>query len=129
MSNKTHISQIDHLAVMAEITNLAANATFISSPQHVGGYTHLTGFVYSDAGSVLNGLIIEQAMQLSDFPSNAPATANVTRSLFTVSANETVTNNYSVQLVAPFVRIIYMNGAAPQTTFRAFFEARILRGL
>jgi len=129
MTNKTHIGQIDHFTVVAQNTTLTANQTFISTPASIGGYTHLTGFAYSDVSSALNGLIIEQAMSLADFPSNAPATTNITRSLFTVSANEIVTNNYSVQLVAPFVRIIYINGAAAQTSFRAFFDARILRGL
>lgn len=125
---KIHISQIDRITLLSETEPVAANVTIISDPKPVGGYTHIVGFIFSDVASALNGVIIEQAMSLADFPPGVPATTNVTRSIFTLAANDTITNTYSVQIVAPFVRIIYINGALPQTSFRAFLEARVLRG-
>lgn len=131
MGNKTHISQIDDRVILTATDSdiLAAGASLVSEVIYVSGYTHICGFVYSDVDSAASGLVIEQGLQESDFPSGVVATEHVTVSEFSVPGADIVNNAYSVQIVAPFVRIFYTNGAAPQTTLRMSFEARIIRGL
>ncbi len=130
MTNKVHISQIDdrHIFEESGINLLAAGGSIIGDIFQVSGYTHITGFVYSDVASALNGLIIEQAVQESDFPAGV-ATANVTSTALTITGADITNNALSVQVVGSYVRVIYINGATPQGTFRAVFEARVMRGL
>ena len=131
MTNKVHLSQVDERNLLFQdgSTVLAAGSSVIGDVFQVSGFTHITGFTYSDADSAMDGLIVEQGLQLSDFPAGTPATTDITNSTITVTGGDIVNNAYSVQIVAPYARIIYINGAAPQTTFRAVFEARIIRGL
>lgn len=128
MTSKITLSQLDSATLLDATTSfsppLGAGATLFGDVIYVGGFSHLVGFVYSDVGSAVNGLKIEQGMQQSDFPANAPATTDVTHDLFTYVGGNIATNKYSVNLVAPFARIVYINGAAPQTDFRAFFRAQ-----
>ena len=145
MSNKTHLSQVDifvaanhigsgsPLAVLGQGDTgfLAAAGVFFGDLIYVGGYTHLCGYAYSDVASASNGLVIEQGMKSTDFDTATPAseTDNITRSRYTIAAADIDNNAFNVQLVAPFVRIIYTNGAGAQTAFRLFGFARTLRGL
>lgn len=129
MADKVNISQIEHKHLVESITNLSAGSSLVGEVTAVDGYTHITGFAFSDVSSILNGVIVEQGLQASDFPAGTPATSLVTISTFTLSANDIVTNNYAIQVVAPFARVIFINGPVAQTKFRIVFEARILRGL
>lgn len=127
--NKVDISQVDEPILVSSTTPLGAGGLFVSTPVSVLGYTHICGFAFSNVASAINGLIIEQGYQSTDFPAGTPATSLITRSLYSISAADLDNNAFAVQIVAPFARIIYTNGAAAQATFRLFFGARILRGL
>jgi len=144
--NKVHLSQNDILEIANFVGSgsttalirqgdspalLAASGSFYGDVVYVGGYTHLCGFVFSNVSSATNGLVIEQGMQASDFDILTPAlsTANVTRSRFAITGGDIDLNIINVQLVAPFVRIVYTNGGSPQTSFRIYGFARVLRGL
>lgn len=127
--NKVDISQVDEPILASSTIVLGAGALFVGNAQSVLGYTHICGFVFSNVASAVNGLIIEQGYQSSDFPAGTPATTLVTRSLYGISAGDLDNNAFAVQIVAPFARIIYTNGAAAQASFRLFFGSRILRGL
>jgi len=131
-SNKVHISQIDSLILASETDAdiLGAGASFFGTVTPVGGYTHIAGYAFSDVASASpDGIIIEQGMSAADFPSGAAATTDVTISSTAITAGNITDNALQVQIVAPFARIIYVNGAAPQTTFRLFFAAKMERGL
>ena len=131
MTNKTHISQIDDKRIFFEDGSvvLAGGSSVVGNVFQVSGFTHITGFVYSDVDSAVGGLIIEQGLDPADFPAGTPATSNVTVTPLSITGGDIVGNALSVQIVAPYVRVIYINGGAAQSTFRATFEARILRGL
>lgn len=129
MPDKVNIGQVDDKIILQSITNLAANGVLVGEVVPVTGYTHITGFAFSDTGSTLNGLIVEQAMQASDFPAGTPATSLVTSSQFTLAANDIITNNFSAQIIGSFIRVVFTNGPVAQTSFRIYFEARVLRGL
>ena len=131
MTNKVHISQQDDRVMLFEtgVSLLGAGASLVGAVVQVSGYSHLTGFVYSDVASALGGIIIEQGLLISDFPAGVAATTHVTTSNTTYTAADIVNNAFSVQIVAPFARIIYINGAGAQSEFRLAFEARVFRGL
>lgn len=127
---KVNLAQND-IRLIANATDsdaLAGAATFTSDIVYVGGYSVVSGFAYSDVASATSpdGLVIEQAASEADFTLGTPP---ITESIFEIGAGETEENAFSVQVVAPFVRIRYVNGAGAQTTFRLYAVARILRGL
>jgi hypothetical protein len=144
-SNKVNISQTDILISAEHIGSgsavallrqgdvglLAASGVFYGDPIYVGGYTHLCGYAYSDVDSATDGLILEQGLQLADFDNTTPAAAteNITHSLYTIPGANIIDNAFNVQIVAPFARIIYINGAAAQTAFRLVGYTRVIRGL
>lgn len=135
MSNKTHLSQVDDLVVSVLDSNtdatvlLTSGETYYGTATYVSGYTHMTGFIYSDVDSAASGVIIEQALREADLPAGAAATTGITHSLFSLTGGDMESNSFSVQLVAPWVRVIYINGGSNQTEFKLYFETRILRGL
>jgi len=129
MGTQVNIGQIDTEIIANTTTALGAGAIFVGDVFSVAGYTHISGFAYSDVASAVNGLIIEQGYTATDFPAGTPATTMITRSLYGISAGDIDNNAIGVQIVAPFARVIYINGAAAQTDFRLFFGARIIRGL
>jgi hypothetical protein len=131
LTNKVHISQVDERNLFLEDGSnlLAATSSIIGDVFQVSGFTHITGFVYSDVDSALGGLIIEQGLKLTDFPAGTAATENITNSSLTITGSDTINNAFSVQIVAPYARIIYINGGSGQAEFRAIFEARVIRGL
>jgi hypothetical protein len=108
---------------------LGAGVSLVGDVIQVSGYSHITGFIYSDVASAINGVIIEQGLLITDFPAGAPATTAVTVSTTSYTAADIINNAFSVQIVAPFARIIYTNGAGAQSDFRLAFEARVFRGL
>lgn len=131
MTNKVHISQIDDRLLLAETGTslLAGAARLVGDVIQVSGYTHITGFIFSDVASAADGVIIEQGILIADFPTGVAATTSITNSTTTYVAGDIESNSFSVQVVAPFARIIYVNGAVAQGAFRLYFEARALRGL
>lgn len=131
MPNKVHISQIDdrNLILQDGSNVLSAGGILIGDIVQVAGYTHITGFAYSDVDSAAGGFIVEQGIQISDFPPSAAGTEFLTISSTAITGGDQVNNAFSVQIVAPFARIIYINGASAQGAFRLYAEARILRGL
>ena len=131
MTNKVHISQIDDRIMLLETGSslLAGGASLVGDVIQVTGYTHITGFVFSDVDSATDGVIIEQGLLIPDFSAGTPSTTFITNSTMTYTGGDIITNSFSVQVVSPFARIIYVNGASPQGAFRLYFEARVLRGL
>lgn len=132
MSNKVHISQADSLLLASANDDdvLGGGALFVGDVKVVTGYTHIAGFAFSDVVSASPaGIIIEQGLSPDDFPAGVAATTLVTTSTHILTAGEIIDNALQVQIVAPFARIIYVNGAGAQSTFRLYFTARILRGL
>lgn len=128
-NNKVYLGQLETLIVANTSTVLGAGGVFVGDVFNVSGYTHISGFAFSDVDSAANGLIIEQAFQSSDFTAGTANTGLITRSLYSITGADMDNNSLAVQIVAPFARIIYTNGAAGQATFRMHFAARILRGL
>lgn len=90
----------------------------------VQGYTNIVGFAYSDVGSIINGLEIQQASDLNDFVTGI----GITRSTFTIVAGDSINNAFAVEIVAPFARIVYNNAGAAQSVFRLYAVAKIIRG-
>lgn len=131
MTNKVHISQQDDRTLLEADGSslLGAGASLVGNVIQVSGYSHITGFIFSDVASATDGVIIEQGLIVTDFPAGVAATTLITNSTTTYTAGDILNNAFSVQIVAPFARIIYTNGAAAQTEFRAAFEARVFRGL
>lgn len=131
MTNKVHISQMDDRVIAFETgaNLLGGGGIFTGEVVQVAGYGHITGWIYSDVASAASGVIIEQALTIDDLLVATPNTTNVTSSTLAYTAGEYVSNAYSVQVVAPFARIVYVNGAAAQSEFRLYFEARVFRGL
>lgn len=109
---------------------LAANGVFFGNLVYVAGYTHICGFIYSDVSSAANGLVIEQGMQASDFDTTTPAaaTTNITTNTFSITGGAIASNQFTVQIVAPFARLIYTNGVSIQSDFRLSSIVRALRG-
>lgn len=127
--NKVELAQLETLTIINSAVSLGAAGVLVGPTIYVGGYTHISGFAFSDVASAANGLVIEQAYAAADFPIGVPSTSLITRSLYGIAAGDMDNNAFAVQVVAPFARITYTNGAAPQTSFRIYFAARILRGL
>jgi hypothetical protein len=128
-TSKTNLGQVDTLLLANSATPLAGGALFEGTVENVSGYTHICGFVFSNVASAVNGLIIEQGYQITDFSTGAASTTFITRSTYGISAGDIDNNAFAVQIVAPFAKILYINGAGAQASFRLFFGARILRGL
>lgn len=131
-SNKVHISQVDSLILASALDAdvLGGGASFIGEVITVIGYTHIAGFAFSDVASASpTGLIIEQGLTIADFPVGTPSTTHTTISTTAIAAGNITDNALQVQIVAPFARIIYINGAGAQSTFRLFFAAKSFRGL
>jgi len=131
-SNKVHLSQIDTLIVGAAVDAdiLGAGASFFGEVITVAGYAHISGFAFSDVDSASpDGIIIEQGLSPADFPSGALSTTHTTISTHAITGGNITDNALQVQIVAPFARVVYVNGGAAQTTFRMYFAARSLRGL
>jgi hypothetical protein len=131
MTNKIAISQVDDLVILLDdgTSPLIAAGSLVGNVFLVSGYTHITGYIYSDVTSAAGGVIIEQGLKIGDFTPGTPATTGVTSTALAYTGGDIINNAYSVQIVAPYARIIYINGASPQTDFRAYFEARVMRGL
>jgi len=121
---KTSISQSDPKIMLQSDAALAGAAELTGEAVYVHGYTHITGYVFTDVDSANPGLIIEQAYSEADL-----AAEFLTQSFSAIVGGEINRNSLSVQVVAPWARVRYINGAGAQTTFRAFFAARALRGL
>lgn len=131
-NNKVHISQVDSLLLAGAVdaNALGGSALFVGDVKTVIGYTHISGFAFSDVDSAApTGIIIEQGLSIADFPVGTPATTLVTVSTHAIIGGDITNNVLQVQIVAPFARIIYVNGGGAQTTFRLYFAARMARGL
>ena len=118
---------------MANLTDadvLGAGATYFGDVFTVSGYSHIAGFAYSDVDSATpDGIIIEQGSDRDDFPAASVGSANLTVSSTAITGGNITDNALQVQIVAPFARIVYVNGAAGQGAFRMFFAAKLIRGL
>jgi len=87
-------------------TPLAANDSVDSGAISTQGYGKIVGTVYADVDGTL---YVEQGNNGSNW--------DVVDS-FTLTAGEGF--GFSVEIVAPYVRIRYVNGASAQTTFRLY---------
>jgi len=128
-ANKTNLGQVDTLLLAFTTTPLSGGALYEGEIMNLTGYTHISGFAYSDVASATDGLIIEQGYQPTDFLIGSTTPSLITRSVYSIIAADIDNNAFAVQIVAPFGRIVYVNGAGAQSLFRLYFGARILRGL
>jgi len=85
---------------------LVANGTYTSSTVTTNGFSRITGSVFADQPGTLN-------VQQSPNGTNWDVVSS-----FSVSANTGL--GFSVELVCPYVRINYVNGATAQTVFRLY---------
>lgn len=92
------------MAFLSTTTPLAGNGTVILGPVQTDLADRITGIAWADvAGTVF----IEQSINNTNFDlsTSIPVTANTGVAI-------------SVELVAPYVRVRYVNGAGAQTAFR-----------
>jgi hypothetical protein len=123
---KVHIGQMEAMQVAASNTPLLAAAAFVSPIFSVRGFSNISGFAFSDVGSAVTGLRIQQAADMADFATISPfALTAGTSTKYTIVGGDLFTNAFTVEVVAPFARLVYTNGAAPQTTFRLWAAARL----
>lgn len=123
MSSKENIAQQEIKEVANSDAVLAAAGAFTGNIYYVAGYSTIVGFAFSDVDSATNGLVIEQAADSADF-----ASGYLTRSRYTIIGGDVDTNAFEVEIVAPFVRIVYTNGASNQAVFRLWATAKLIRG-
>lgn len=97
------------LAVQS-LTNLAGAAVYTSRTVDGQKYVRLTGKVYSDQSG---SLAIQQADPLQDGTHN-PGTW---RTLTTVAVTGGTVAKFDEPLLCQYVRLVYTNGATPQTAF------------
>jgi len=98
--------------LVSTTTALGANSTYTSSKQTVAGFSRLVGTVYADQDGTL---YVEQSSDGTNY--------DVTSS-FSVTGGTGL--GFSVEIVAPFARIKYTNGANAQTTFRLYAFGRTI---
>lgn len=89
-------------------TNLSGGGTYTSRWVLTDIYTAITGSVFSDQTGTLN---VDQ----SGDGVNLDTTTSVA-----YTGGATTNNSYNVALTLPWVRLRYVNGATPQTTFRLY---------
>jgi len=100
------------LALKAErIETLGAGATYMSSSFKTSGYSKIVGYVYSNVASVADGVVIQQCHD-DNFA------VGVVESKFTMGAG--VTLAFSVDVVAQFARMVFINGPTGQEVFRLY---------
>jgi len=99
-------------------TPLIANATYEGVSFEAAGYDKITGYVYSDVASAPDGVVIQQCHD-GDFT----VEARVVESKFTMSAG--VTLAFSVEVVAKYARIKFVNGTSNQAEFRLYCYVKV----
>jgi hypothetical protein len=93
-------------------TPLGANGTYTTAtPINCGGNARITGTVYSDKAGTL----------YIDF---SPDGTNWDYSTTAVSVSAGTGTGFSEEVVAPYARLRYVNGATAQTTFRLYAYTR-----
>lgn len=85
---------------------LAASAAYTSSSYPSAGWGRIVGTVFADQAGTL---LVEQSSDNANWD---------TSSSFAVTASTGL--GYSVEVVAPYWRLNYTNGATAQTTFRLY---------
>jgi hypothetical protein len=96
------------LALLASTTTaLGANASYTSAAVSVGALDQLVGGVYSDQSGTLE-------IQQSPDGQNWDVVSSIA---YTGGTN---TGGFEVDVVEPFARIVYVNGATAQTVFRLY---------
>jgi hypothetical protein len=93
-------------AACSTSTPLAANGVFTSGIFLTQGFARIIGSVFANQAGTLK---IEQSADGANFDA-----AN------TVAVTASTQTPFSIEIVAPFARITYTNGATLQTTFRLF---------
>lgn len=108
----TYLRQIGELVLFASTTDpLPANGTWTSPEDGVTFTGRVVGTVFADQPGTL---YVEQSPDGNNW--------DVVDS-FDVSANAGL--GFSVEKVAPYARVRYVNGAADQTVFRLFVYRRL----
>jgi len=92
-------------------TTLAAGATYTSAEEYCEGGTWIIGTVYSDVDGTIE---IQQAQELY-----------LWYTVETISYTGGTKMGIKVDIVAPWFRIVYTNGATAQTTFYLVFRAMV----
>jgi hypothetical protein len=99
--------------VVKTTTPLDANGVFTSEVLNSTGSARITGIVFSDQSSATDGVRIQQSIDGTNWDYE---------SLFTLTGGTGLA--FSVELVAAYARVRYVNGATAQTEFRlaAYFS-------
>lgn len=118
---KVDLGALETLELASTSTVLTGDGVFTGDVFKVAGFTKISGIVYSDQSSAASGLVIEQAADEDDF-----ALGYVTRSTQSYTGAAVTSNTIQVNIVAPFARIVYTNGATPQTVFRLWAAAKMM---
>lgn len=118
---KVDIGQIDVLQLAATSTTLGGGAVYTGDIFKVAGFTKIAGMVYSDQSSAANGFVVEQAADEDDF-----ALGFVFRTTVSYTGAAVTGNIIQANIVAPFARITYTNGATPQASFRLCVAAKTM---
>jgi len=96
----------EHIAGPYTTTALAASGSYTSSSIITNGHSRITGSVFADQAGTLN-------VQQSSDGTNWDVVSS-----FSVLAS--AGTGFSVELVCPYVRLNYVNGATAQTVFRLY---------
>ena len=100
------ITYNERVAGPSTTSALAASGSYTSSSVSTAGFSRITGSTFADQAGTLN-------VQQSPDGTNWDIVSS-----FSVSAN--TGTGFSVELVCPYVRLYYVNGATAQTVFRLY---------
>lgn len=93
--------------VNSTIAALGNGAVFTGTAEDISPYSSVTVSLFADQASATNGLSIQQS---------ADGTNWDIADIYTIPASTGKT--FGVQVAAKFLRVVYTNGATPQTAFR-----------
>jgi len=115
---EVYVDEVGQLAKQAlapavsKTAPLGANETFTSDVFNGSGYARVVGTVFAD---VEGTLYVEQSPDGTNW--------DVVEDI-TVGAGEK--KGYTIEIVAPYIRVRYVNGPNPQTQFRLYAFLRVM---
>lgn len=111
MSNIRNINCNQQVLIDGTTTPLGAAATYETATSFVcGGNARITGTVFADQAGTL---YVDQSSDGTNFDTTT-----------SVSVTASTGAPFSVEVVAPYGRLRYVNGATAQTVFRLYAFAR-----
>jgi len=102
----------DMVLMDSTVTALGASASYTGSARETKGYARISGSVFADQAGTL---YVEQSPNGSNW--------DVSES---VAVSAGVGAKFTYEIVCPYARIRYVNGATGQTTFRLYAHLRVV---